>query len=342
MNRFNYDDYENSHSAFGSRPPVNRVSGDKSSKFDDIDWESKRVEWHDGIDTRKSSKSSSSGDVGEIVSGNEVSKSNGTDKSLGHKDTTTKRTTTNTKSAIKNKPPVSKAPKSPGSNRIASDGAEVTRNKVSSKQPETISHSDFRESKSNSNTKHCSADNKNAGCKTTDSNTKTHKTADSHKAATGDKSYSQQKRDQMNYRAEYFKHNPGLFGCVWKCAYCGRLILFEQNVQVDHIMPLNNVLGQNRRYNLVAACPSCNRDKSDKVDARVAVGYFSKLVDTGVFSIQKLILFIFVLLWNAILFLIKFFLRAVTAPFRSEATWVTKIIIGIIYLIIVMLIISLV
>ena len=33
------------------------------------------------------------------------------------------------------------------------------------------------------------------------------------------KSYSQRKRDKMDYRREYFKHNPGIFGCIWNCAY---------------------------------------------------------------------------------------------------------------------------
>lgn len=91
------------------------------------------------------------------------------------------------------------------------------------------------------------------------------------------RSYSQKKRDKMNYRYEYFKHNPGLFGCIWSCAYCHRPIIGKKNVQVDHIMPLNNVLGRNAGYNLVAACPACNRRKSDKVDGRVIEGYVSKI-----------------------------------------------------------------
>lgn len=105
--------------------------------------------------------------------------------------------------------------------------------------------------------------------------------------STGQKSYSQRKRDEMNYRAEYFKHNPGILGCIWVCAYCKRPLLGKQNVQVDHIMPLNNPLGRNARYNLVAACAECNKRKSDIVDERVLQGYSAKLIEVICFSIQK-------------------------------------------------------
>lgn len=104
------------------------------------------------------------------------------------------------------------------------------------------------------------------------------------------KSYSQRKREKMDYRDEYFKHNPGIFGCIWVCAYCKRPLVGKQNVQVDHIMPLNNVLGRNARYNLVAACPKCNHSKSDKVDGRVVTGYVSKGFEVVIFSIQKVII----------------------------------------------------
>ena len=114
------------------------------------------------------------------------------------------------------------------------------------------------------------------------------------------RSYSQRKRDELDYRREYFKHNPGIFGCVWTCAYCHRPIVGKQNVQVDHIMPLNNVLGRNARYNLVAACAKCNRDKSDKVDGRVLEGYVSKLFEVVIFTIQKLIILAFVGIWFVI------------------------------------------
>lgn len=108
-----------------------------------------------------------------------------------------------------------------------------------------------------------------------------------HKKHSGQKlTYSQRKREKMDYRYEYFKHNPGLFGKIYFCAYCKRP-LFRRDVQVDHIMPLNNALGKNMRYNLVAACGDCNRRKSDKVDGRVVIGYVSKATDTAVYAAQS-------------------------------------------------------
>ena len=38
------------------------------------------------------------------------------------------------------------------------------------------------------------------------------------KSRSGGKSYSQAKRDELDYRTEYFKHNPGILGCIWRCA----------------------------------------------------------------------------------------------------------------------------
>ena len=43
--------------------------------------------------------------------------------------------------------------------------------------------------------------------------------------------YSQKKRAKLDYRAVYFSHNPGLFGCIWFCAYCKKPIVGKQNVQ---------------------------------------------------------------------------------------------------------------
>lgn len=109
--------------------------------------------------------------------------------------------------------------------------------------------------------------------------------------------YSQRKRAKMDYRSEYFKHNPGLFGCIWTCAYCHKPLLGAHNVSVDHIIPLNSPLGRNRRFNLVAACRDCNLNKSDIVDGRIVKGYLSKIFESIIFSIQKVVIVIFVAIW---------------------------------------------
>lgn len=91
--------------------------------------------------------------------------------------------------------------------------------------------------------------------------------------------YSQKKRASFNYRNEYFKKNPGIYGNIWFCSQCGKILIGKNNVVIDHIMPLNNVAGVNRTFNTVAICQKCNSSKSDSVDYRVVKGYLAKLFE---------------------------------------------------------------
>lgn len=91
--------------------------------------------------------------------------------------------------------------------------------------------------------------------------------------------YSQKKRTSFNYRNEYFKKNPGIYGNIWFCSQCGKILIGKHNVVIDHIMPLNNVAGVNRTFNTVAICQKCNSSKSDSVDYRVVKGYLAKLFE---------------------------------------------------------------
>lgn len=138
--------------------------------------------------------------------------------------------------------------------------------------------------------------------------------------------YSQKKRSQLDYRREYFKHNPGLFGCIWTCAYCKRPLLGKSAVVVDHIVALNNVLGQNANYNLVAACQKCNSTKSDTVNlSYITRGFFSKAFDSILFAIQRFIIFIFVGIWYCLWYLLK----AMVAPLRSPLISIRVIAFGV-------------
>ena len=92
-------------------------------------------------------------------------------------------------------------------------------------------------------------------------------------------SYSQRKRAKLDYRREYFKHNPGLFGNIWFCSQCGRPLVGKQNVEVDHIIPLNSIAGQNKRYNLVAICSTCNKHKSDNGGMYIVKGGIAKIFE---------------------------------------------------------------
>ena len=130
--------------------------------------------------------------------------------------------------------------------------------------------------------------------------------------------YSQKKRAKMsNYREEYFRRNPGLFGCIWFCAYCHGAIIGKQNVQVDHIVPLNNPLGMNKTFNLVAACPKCNRDKSDKFDYRIVQGYSAKIRHSALFAVQKVFIVAFTLVYNFIGMVLRMAKTALAYPIKS-------------------------
>lgn len=147
----------------------------------------------------------------------------------------------------------------------------------------------------------------------------------------GGMTYSQRKRSTMDYRAEYFRHNPGLFGCVWTCAYCHRPLLGAHNVSVDHILPLNSPLGRNTRFNLVAACRDCNLAKSDKLDYRVVKGYTSKIIDSIVFTIQKIVILFFVAIW----WVIQQIVQAILGIFRNLPMFIKIIIVTILLIIVI-------
>lgn len=100
------------------------------------------------------------------------------------------------------------------------------------------------------------------------------------------KSKTQLKREAYNYRAEYFKYNPGLFGCIWFCSQCYRPLFGKNQVVIDHIIPLAKG-GRNHVSNCTACCRKCNAAKSDKVDARIAKGYAFKVVESNAFRAQR-------------------------------------------------------
>lgn len=87
-------------------------------------------------------------------------------------------------------------------------------------------------------------------------------------------------RESYDYRREYFKRYPGLFGHIWFCSQCGKPLIGKKNVYVDHIKPLSKG-GRNHVSNCTSICFKCNRDKSDKVDYRVAKGYMFKLFESA-------------------------------------------------------------
>ena len=93
-------------------------------------------------------------------------------------------------------------------------------------------------------------------------------------------------RRSYNYRAEYFKRNPGIFGHIWFCSQCGKPLFGRKNVYIDHIVPLAKG-GRNHVSNCTAICFKCNRDKSDKVDGRVFKGYLFKFFESNTSRLNR-------------------------------------------------------
>lgn len=96
----------------------------------------------------------------------------------------------------------------------------------------------------------------------------------------------QEYRESYPYRAEYFKHNPGLFGNIWFCSICHKVLIGKKNVEVDHIRPLNKG-GRNHVSNCTSTCKACNRSKSDKVDDRMYAEYTYKAVENIAVNANK-------------------------------------------------------
>ena len=138
-------------------------------------------------------------------------------------------------------------------------------------------HSTQNSTRSKSSTSR-SKSNSNSNSKTKNSN-KLKKNSNKRKKKTQGMTYSQKKRASFNYRNEYFKKNPGIYGNIWFCSQCGKILIGKHNVVIDHIVPLNSIAGVNRTFNTVAICQKCNSSKSDCIDYRIAKGYLAKLFE---------------------------------------------------------------
>ena len=93
-------------------------------------------------------------------------------------------------------------------------------------------------------------------------------------------------RQSYNYREEYFKRNPGLFGHIWFCSQCFKPLIGKKNVVIDHIIPLSQG-GRNHVSNCTAICRKCNLSKSDKIDSRIIRGGVYKMFESTLFRGQR-------------------------------------------------------
>lgn len=127
--------------------------------------------------------------------------------------------------------------------------------------------------------------------------------------------YAQKKRASYNYRNEYFKRNPGIYGNIWFCSQCGKLLIGKKNVVIDHIVPLNNVAGVNRSFNTVAICQKCNSSKSDKVDYRVVKGYLAKVFEVITSHLPDALALVISLVVSLLYQILNLFFILFTIPF---------------------------
>jgi hypothetical protein len=151
-------------------------------------------------------------------------------------------------------------------------------------------------------------------------------------------SKSQRKRAAFDYRYEYFRKNPGLFGCIWFCGYCGIPIIGKSGVQVDHVIPLAG-MGINRTFNTIAACPRCNRLKSDKGGLWIVRGSIAKVFEVVLFTTQKVVLQVLVAILRILHTIGRALISVLFAPIKY-GSGTTKVILIFVYLIILLLLLK--
>ncbi len=80
----------------------------------------------------------------------------------------------------------------------------------------------------------------------------------------------------------------------------------------------------------MAACQSCNRSKSDKFDYRVPTGFLSKIFDSILFGIQKIVVIVFVAVYVAIQKIFSGIAYFLLLPYRSHS-WKAAVIVTLVY-----------
>jgi hypothetical protein len=150
-------------------------------------------------------------------------------------------------------------------------------------------------------------------------------------------------RDEYDYRSEYFKRKPGLFGAVWFCSQCWKPLIGKDKVEVDHgfppsffakkkrnrhgqIVKNNSVLAKamNRPFNLVACCKECNRGKSDKIGVVTVKAGIAQVIETVMFSAQRAVVVGTGLALKLSYFVISNGLKLLAKPLIAKNPWHVK------------------
>lgn len=134
------------------------------------------------------------------------------------------------------------------------------------------------------------------------------------------KSRTQIKRESYDYRSRYLEHNHGLFGGIYLCSQCFR-IMSREEMQVDHIVPIAKWFAPNRVFNCVSICPTCNKKKSDKISkSLIFKGLLMKMFEEFYILIQRII----ILLLRLLLVLLIMIVRILVRPLVSDRSIVQK------------------
>lgn len=142
-------------------------------------------------------------------------------------------------------------------------------------------------------------------------------------------SNTQERRSKYDYRTEYFKHNKGLFGCIYFCSQCGKPLL-KKDVEVDHIVALSK-MGVNHRLNCVACCRKCNRSKSDKLDERAIKGLVVKVIEEILIAISNIIILAIKLVFDLVALSTQKIMNNIQFNFKGLLI-ILIVVIGIIYI----------
>jgi hypothetical protein len=106
-----------------------------------------------------------------------------------------------------------------------------------------------------------------------------------------------------NYRTQYINWHPGVFHKYYICAYCGRIVPRDK-MEVDHVIPVDKTRksifarlllpdGVNSYRNMVSACHSCNRRKSNKGGMWIVRGIVGKYLQPVVWIVLLCLLAVF-------------------------------------------------
>ena len=123
---------------------------------------------------------------------------------------------------------------------------------------------------------------------------------------------NQRKRQSFDYRGEYLKHHPGVFGRFYVCSQCG-ICVTKDKMEVDHVLPVSKWYGPNKTFNCVSTCVECNRLKSDKVGWCTVRGFVFKLFEEIYILINRVSLMIYLCSCFTLFYIVELFVNNLTS-----------------------------